>query len=277
MLRLQRNRGWLTGPLSLLLALTTCQDNVGPDDDGTPGFTFVGGGVSDTVFANLPGAVTIELREENGRPAAGAVISVTGRGLSTSNRYYYFESVTLDSRGRGVVQVRLGTAAGTAWLVAFRYAEDRTLLLADSVSFQVLPGAAVNLVAQPADTAVGVGARYSTSIRSTDRWGNVRPEIATGVSYRPANANATVDASGVVTAVAVGRGAVELRTQAVVDTAWISVVPRGTLAFIGPDGERWRNHPFRGRGALHVEELDGSNRRTIAATVAPPANPSWSP
>lgn len=260
--------------LTILLLLSACRDPVGPPPQ--PGFTFHGAGVSDTVGTTLVQPVTIELRDEDRRPLAGTRIVVRGRGLTTLGAGYSVESLTLDERGRGEVTVRLGISAGEAWLIA--QTSQSELELTDSVSFQVLPGGAVQQVAFPGDTAVGVGSVLTVSLRLADRFGNVRPEVVPNVQFEAIAPNVTVAATGTVTASAVGRSGVEVRTETLVDTAWISVVPEGSLAVVGPDSEpRFRDYPFMGGGGLYVQDLDGDNRRLVAPVVKAPASPSWLP
>jgi hypothetical protein len=81
-----------------------------------------------------------------------------------------------------------------------------------------------------------------------DQYANPRPEA---VTYVGLSAAATVDGGDTVNGRAIGRASYLVHGLGFTDTGWVSVVPPGTFAAMGPDG-------------LAMMNLDGSGYRALA-------------
>lgn len=263
--------------LGIFLALCgtlACQDGTGPGDP--PGIHVVeGGSAADTVLATLVQALVVEVRDEQGKVVPGAVVrfsSVMGDahphvptvwvGPITSTQFSTLVVDSTDARGRAAVLVRLGRLAGMGGVVV----TVPVLGLEATVPYTIRPGSAARVVVTPADTAVYAGAEYAIGATATDRFGNPREDAVTFTTSGPA---ATVS-GGTVRAAAVGRGMIVAQVGSRTDTAWVSVVPRGTL--VASTGSYW----FPSASAtLAVVNLDGSGYREITGGGA--YRPAWSP
>jgi hypothetical protein len=123
---------------------------------------------------------------------------------------------------------------------------------ADTATFQILPGHTVSgHTASPRDTALYIGRAFQFSAGGVDRNGNAVP---IGVTYTH-SAGVDVTSTGVVTTTDYGRNFVVASSLAGVDTAWVSVLPHGTLSGVfvpssQPPGP-----------STQFMDLDGSNRQ----------------
>jgi len=242
-------------------------------DTGPPGLRVVSGaGVSDTVETALPAPLVLELRDSSGHPVNGAGIDIGSLLSAPSDAYVYFSTpshpslasytyVLTDSNGRVAVSVRLGRQAGRAFIGI--YVREGP---ADTVTFDVQPGAVARLRASPFDTSVFVGGTASYRAYVTDRLGNRRTDTV-AAQYQTPSPAVTVSNGGAVLGAAIGRAFIVVTFGGLIDTQWVSVVPPGRIAAIAGSGE----------GFIYVLNLDGSAFDTIANTFDEKHWLHWSP
>lgn len=255
----------------VLAAATACSDGTGPDDMGPAGLRVVAGAeVTDTISAVLRQALIVELRDESGRvvpnaevrlqPATSGSNSAATAMLASlsSEEFRHFVTERTDARGQVAVLVRLGDRAGTATVAI----EVPALGLTTTATYTVQAGAPSTVDAEPTDTVLYVGGNLALRGVVRDRGGNPTPDA---VSYQVPDGVAPVALSGtMIRGERIGRGYVVATVGAAVDTAWVSVVPRGLIAAYefpiyfnsnGPD--------IRQPGRIVLLQLDGSEYRVL--------------
>lgn len=254
---------------ALLLLAAACKDGgtEPPPQPGTPGIHFISGAAGeDSIDAALPDLV-LEVRGQDGAPAAGVAVQFSvSRGIQGDIPLVYLSgpgqmalvsaTVNTDAQGRASSHIRLGTAAAPAEV----FVSVPSLGYQDTARYTVRPGAATDVQISPADTAVYAGAQYALRASASDRNGNSRVEALT---YQHTLAGVATASGATVQAVAVGRGGVVVRAGTVADTAWVSVVPHGTLAVrrVAPGATQ----------KVWLMNLDGSGMQAIPT----PGQPSW--
>jgi Tol biopolymer transport system component len=182
--------------------------------------------------------------------------SVEVAGLA-SDAFEGFAADTTDSAGRAGVVVRMGVAAGPGGVAV----TVPRLALVDTAAYTILPGRAVFVTAEPADTAVRVSGTFGLRTQVADRFWNPRPDPITFSSLDPA---ASVTTAGVVGGQVVGRGRIVARAGAAWDTSWVSVVPNGVFA-----ATEWQG--------LVISNFDGSGRQVLPLAGSNGGYyPSWS-
>lgn len=257
-------RTWC-GTVALLLA-AACSDGgtTPPEPTGPPGLHVVsGGGTADSIQAVLAPLV-VEVRDTKGRPMSGIGVEFTARvvpGTSipavyvrTSDAYSGTAVAVTDAVGRVTLNLATGAYAGPAYVVF----GVRSLGLLDSARYEVRPGALARLTAFPRDTLVMAGASYPLRLTREDRQGNPTPFTPVLTPRSP-----SVSTSGTtVRAETFGRTRVIVQAGTQLDSLWVTVVPRGTLAVV--DGHR----------GLATVETDGTGRRDIHGTGR---FPRWMP
>ena len=255
----------------LLLGVLACHDSTSPSLLGHGPLSIVAGSdVTDTVGAKLSQALVVEVRDRSGVPQSNVVVRFTAlTGTTspsswvqmaplTSNYYTYFVADSTDSRGRAAAVVQMGTSVGQAKVLI----EVPELNLQDTARYAVTPGAAAILTISVRDTMVLPGSQYSLSAAAADRFGNKRPNDP--ISFTSQSAVVSVDASGKVTALQEGRGAIVVKAGPATDTARVSVVPTGTLVM-------WSN------GKLSTVSTDGSQFALLTTSSDYWVAPTWSP
>ena len=262
--------------------LAGCSDSTGPRD--RTGFLLLERPQStngDTVDTRLSGALVLLLRDSAGRPLPGADILLRGRipdGMSLFTEVLRFRnpeqpfaqwsrrwhSVRTDAEGVIRVEVMLGTVAGKIDLEMIGMTPE--FQATDTISFMVHAGAPAALEIGPSDSAVYVGGSYQLRLRVVDRYGNARPEQPTTSA---AHDTVTVTVTGRVTGERIGRATVHGVFGGLLDSAAVSVVPRGVIAATrsGLGDQR--------PDQLLQFELDGSALQVLGARSI--ERPSWSP
>lgn len=242
---------------ALLLAGAACEN---PNEPGQPeGITVISptAAVSDTAQAWVAQPLVVEVRDSAGRLQRGVAVRFeAGTAMlggfelptlqlsaTTPDDYRNAVQTVTDGNGRAAVRVRLGPVAITAPLKI----SVLTLGYEATVSFTIKPGATVQTVALPRDTAVYVGASFAPRATALDRWGNATSLAVTGtVSDAPGVATA----GSSVTGVALGRTRVLVTAGGTQFPVFVSVVPRGTLLAARSDG-------------IYMFNLDGSEYRRV--------------
>jgi hypothetical protein len=172
---------------------------------------------------------------------------------------------TTDVEGKLTAEVHFGTRARSYLVTATATELGGTA----TTNVVVLPGNAVTLRAAPGDTALYQGASYSIRTTVLDRFENLREDVPT----YSGSAHTSVDASGRVTAgSSYARGFTTVRAADLVATAWVSIVPRGTLAVTLAGYSVARG--------VAVVNVDGSGYRLLVDVNDQQASylwPAWSP
>jgi hypothetical protein len=234
--------------------------------DGGPAATATQKGVrfldrspfTDTIFAIYPRAVVVELRDDAGRPIAGAPVTITSRLVDAPSTLAAFlatlplpvgeimamETMNTDASGRVEVFMQLGLRKGAGFVVADA-GEGRR----DSIPVTVSPGQPYKVSITPVDTAVLVGGSVQLTALGLDQAGN---DVALPIDFSVTSPAVTV-AAGKVSGMAFGRAAVTASLGALRATSWISVVPTATFAF-------YASPILPGQDAgIYVVDSDGSN------------------
>jgi hypothetical protein len=244
---------------------------------GEPGLDFIAGSdVTDTVQARPSPALTTIVRDEAGLPVPGvtvrfqSVVAAAGSAspltpgafveLIASGRAGSFVVDTTDASGRASATVKLGIKAGVAGVVVTAPAYG----YADTVEFTVRPGSAMNLALRVADTVTSVGNGYAIGAMVTDAYGNQRTSDV--LTYEATPGLVSVDATGAVKALAVGRATIVARSGGITGTAHLSIVPDGILVVVAQG--------TKGRSIATVR-LDGTGLTPLAAVVSDYLLPRW--
>ena len=251
-----------TAALFALAALVACDGGESTTPAVPPGapasIHFVsGGGQGDTARAILRDPVVVEVVDSAGRLVRVAPVTFTALGTdaafcANTSVESCVPDVYQDSAfaGRASIRVRLSRVAGT---IRIRVSVPGTMF-ADTATLTVRPAAPALLAVAPADSSAYAGNSYRVTGRVLDQYGNVRRDDA--VNFTGSSAVATISADGEFRAQAVGRAFALARSGSLVDTAWITVPPRGTIAAM---------EPFPAGGAQIVKvELDGSGFKRLA-------------
>lgn len=252
----------------------------------TPGIRFVAGNnAADTVATALPQALTVEVHDQSGATATGAIVRFESVPVSTpSYPYYYggysnygveafvsrldqqgrgtFAADTTDDAGRARVLVTLGSKAGPARVVV----SVPAYAFIDTAEFTVRPGNAAHITLKVRDTLAIVGNSYTIGATVADIYDNPRENDA--VAYTSTSSVVSVDGAGTVKAMAPGRGKVLVRAGTYTDTAKVSVVPDGTLAVVTTNGAT---------RYVATVKLDGSLLTPLTAISSTVLLPRWNP
>ena len=275
-----------------VMAYAACSDPAGPRIV-PPTIEIVSGATAtDTIGAQLAVPLAVMVLDSTGKPPLGAPITFrvvpiagveTPALVSPTSYVYGFGPQTAmmewtDSTGRAAVTVQLGSVAGqiriaidgieTDYAIAPSGPNGRVVPVHDTVTYTVLPGAAVALDVQPSDTSLYVGKRYQLRARSLDRAGNSRPDQ---ISLGGADSVLAWDGALGVIGRSFGRGFTDVSTATHHARVWVSVVPTATIAVtIGGYALDF------GMGVIN---LDGSGRRLIFGPnrLSTVNSPRWSP
>jgi hypothetical protein len=255
----------------VLIALAACGASDGTRPEPAPGppgsIRFISGeDQADTAMATLSSPLVVEVRDsssrlvrvapvwffalpvtgDNGQAVAGATLC-SASAIGSCGPSFYEDSAF---SGRAAATVRLGRVAGT---IRIRATVPGTSL-ADTATFTVRPGAPARLTTSPRDSSAYVGSSYRVIGHVLDQYGNERSGET--ITFDGSGAAATMSADGVFNARAIGRAFALARSGQVVDTAWITVPPRGTIAALEPAAP--------GGAKIVKVELDGSGLKRLA-------------
>ncbi|HEY0036280.1 MAG TPA: hypothetical protein VGB66_06300 [Longimicrobium sp.] len=237
--------------------------------------------VTDSAGAISP--IEVEVRDAQGRVQSDVEVRFTGRAASAAEASAAVSGAAsfvsrTNSRGRATATVQLGSRAGTTAVQVSVPAAGYQ----DSVRYTVTPGAATRVHVEPVDSALFVGASYSLRGKSVDRHGNPRSDP---LSYSVVGTHASLSQTA-LRGESIGRAFVLARHGSLVDTAWVSVVPRGVLAaYEFPFYYNGNGPDIRQPGRIVTLNTDGSDYRVlleqrpavIPFSYAEGMQPSWSP
>ena len=246
--------------LTMLLLAAACgsHESAGPAPRVQRGIRFVSGdNVTDSVGAELPLPLIIEVRDSSGALAPLATVvrfepvvdPVHGPealvGALALPGFTAFASGATDASGRTGALVRLSTVPRQVRIVV----RVPTLGLQDTALFRAVAGGVALIELAPRDTTIRSGRSYPIVATVRDRHGNALPSVPTWSAAGTA-IGGTVSSSGVALATATGRYTVVATAAGVTDTVRFSAVPEATI--LAHD---------RSRGEIVTIGLDGSNRR----------------
>jgi hypothetical protein len=213
----------------------TSTDTTAPP--GKPGLILSGAiDATDTINARLAQPLTVVVHDSLGQPAALKAIRFTAlrsvatqplAGMQNPDDGTIVSSLTLltGPDGRVSVYVSLGSLVGASGIAVQTVDAP---IYKDTARFTVLTGAPASITSVPKDTAVTPGKSYAVTATVYDRARNVLPQTP---SYRALDASVSLSPTQVVTTSTVARGGVVVSVGAkVADTAWVSVVPPGSMA-----------------------------------------------
>lgn len=248
--------------------LTACETNPIETVNVPPSVAVVAGdAISDTVQAGLTQLLETEVLGRNGKPALGlpvrfevlnhpdpnraseAVVSVCAPSSNLCGDNSRLHIDTTDAQGRVQARVRLGAIAGGG-KVQISVAEYG---IADTATYTILPGLAVKLRAQIADTTLEIGTTIPLRARLLDRFDNAlgdAPSISSGAgdSFR-VNGSA-----GTITALELGVQWLYWRYSNFSDSTRVRVLPPGRLVV-------WTGSEVR------LVNLDGRFAKTVVTGV----------
>ena len=254
---------------SLVLALfgtgflfVACTDSVGPI---TPRIRIVSGGSgNDTIGVRLSDPLVVEVRRADGLPARGVEIDFVSHPvgfpmmfgpvlMSKGARFGYSASVqdTTDNAGRATLSLVLDRPVGPGEVLV----TVPSLNLQATATYTVRVGAPASIVVTPSDTPVFVGGSYVLRAKSVDRYGD---SVSSTAAFSTTSSAIQVAPNGEVRASAIGRASVQIAMGALVGSALVSVIPRGSIAvrdygvFVGDTV-----------GVVQVD-LDGGHKQWIA-------------
>ena len=269
--------------VALTAVMAACGSGDRPAEPTNPapkaGFTLSGAvNGSDTIGARLVQPLRVVLRDSSGQPAVGksvrfAALAATSGSfaplalIQTPANGTDLAFVTLPTASDGSIEigVTLGSIAGSVG-IAIQTVDPP--LYADTARFTALPGAARAITSSPKDTAISAGGSYTVTSTVRDRKGNARPDIP---AYRALDASISLSPSRLVTSSVPARsGVLASLGTTLVDTAWVSVVPSGTMA-------------VRQGSTVRVVRLDGQRVADVAVPSGSPnpplpiPGPEWTP
>jgi Tol biopolymer transport system component len=258
--------------ISLLLA--ACGgDGTGPDAGNS--IRVVTAPVTDTIGSPVVQPLTVAIRI-SGKPAqAGTAVHFEASGslelAPPDSTHFRLQVDQLTSAaGEATVRVAYGQMAGTAY-VRISVASAG---LTDSAAVVMTPGSPAAVTADPADTAIFVGATVQGRATLADRVGDPVPGAITWQSGSPA---VTVTPNGAFHAAAIGRASLIARFGSVADTTWVSVVPAGVLSAYHPGQVAAFSSLVAGNPqSLVTFNTDGAAGRAIFSLQSPEAS-DWFP
>lgn len=253
---------------STLLVLAACETTPIETVDVPPRVSVVAGdAISDTVQAGLTQLLETEVLGRNGKPAArlavrfevlthtdpnrapDAFVSVCTASSNVCADNSRLHTVTTDAKGRVQARVRLGTIAGGG-RVQISVPEYG---IADTATYTMLPGSAVKLRAQIADTTLEIGTTIPLRARLLDRFDNPLGE-APSVSAGAGDAFRVNGSAGTITATELGLQWLYWRYSSFSDSTRVRVLPPGRLVV-------WTGTEIR------MINLDGKAERTVLKGV----------
>ena len=263
--------------LTLPLVLA-CQDSLNPER--AVSLRLLSGGGSDTI--DVFDTLTVEARLY-GLPVSGVEVQFHAISINADSEYgpaVYFPGSrccftiddTTDARGRASVLAIHGPGAGEAFVVITTERSGK----GDTAFFTTNHGAPVATQVEPRDRPIVVGHDYLIGARLMDRRGNT---ILTGVTFAPASNIVAVDPAGIIHGNTIGRAKINIQIGTWIDSAFTSVVPPATLAFLDHSG-------YVGDSSGYSQmSLDGSDYRRLFNTFVQgssysPGNasaPQWIP
>jgi hypothetical protein len=202
----------------------------------------------DTVTAS-PFAVHVLVRDESNQPVSGAIVTFARRYMVPSGDVFAVSSTstdfpagaakdTTDADGDAAVKLYRGIRPGTGYLyVEARFEVDTAVVLRDSVVLTTKAGLPAGFSVSPRDTALYDGGSATIIAGLVDRFENPLPGAA---RLTAATDGITVEGNTVHAAAGPSRQVVHVTYESLVDSAMISIVPRGTIAVrelchTGPD------------------------------------------
>lgn len=225
---------------------TSCSEGTTPPGSAPPSMKVLRGQTaSDTIQSYIPQAITVELRDPDGKPRSGVAVRFQAPGpADTTKRHLlpiyichlgspfcgpvdpaqFVQVDTTGSDGLASVYVTLGLVAGTS-VVRISAPE---FSLTDSAVFNILPGAPAKLRAHSADTTLFLGTSSTLGGRVFDRANNARAD-ATTLSAGPGSAISVATTTNAVTAQELGEQWLYVRAGNLLDSTLVRSAPYARL------------------------------------------------
>ena len=195
--------------------------------------------LTDTVTAP-PALVTVSVRDDEDRPVAGALVTFTRRNMEPRGEVFSLAPTwsdfpaggaldTTDSDGSAAVRLWRGIRPGTGYLhVQVRFPSDTAVVaLQDSVLLRTNPGLPAGFAVTPRDTSLYQGGSAAIIAGPVDRFENPLPGTA---RLEAATTGITLDGNILHATAGPSRQSVRVTYDAIVDSAMISIMPRGVIA-----------------------------------------------
>ncbi len=220
---------------------------------------------SDTVGTRLNPPLIVELQDSHGHPISDATVyfgtggPVLVAALDDPSFFINRLPVITDGQGRAAAWVQFLLAAGPGNVVVSANGDELRL------NYQVLPGAAAQVHAEPIDTTVYVGGVVTFRPFITDAYGDRRSDKP-AYQYQSLNSSLAITGSNQARGAAVGRGFVSVSALGFTDTVGVSVVPTARIAAQASQSNY-----------VLMMNLDASRKDSISFTVPPPRSMDWSP
>ena len=232
---------------------------------------------TDTIDAEPSAIMVVEVSESGRRLSQDMTVRIAG--ISSPDNGLGMEMLPLDTSRTVMGTVTVQTSGEVSFFVKFGRREGRAglvvsvdaLQFADTLWFEVLPGAPAHIRLKPGDTTIVVGGGFTQDALIIDRGGNelnLRPVFA---SSDPA---LTVSPTGAVQGTSAARAGVSVtyaaQTVTLRETAMVSVVPYGRIAQgIATGGTSVTS-------AIAIRRSDGLVIKSFPTNLAP-FQSGWSP
>jgi hypothetical protein len=254
----------LLAPMLSIAAAGSCSDS--STEPKQPGIRIVeGANATDTIFAEQTVLLTVEIGDSGGRSAPSGTVVHFESPLNGQDPEMYVGNpeqgaaawpsvnVTTDGQGRARARIRFGGKAKETFVVI----TVPTLEYEDTAHYEVLAGNPYSVDLSPEDTAATISKTLIMRGVVLDSMSNPRNDA---VTYEAVTSGSSINAQGEFTSSTPGRyfvRAFATQNQALRDTAWVSVVPPGTIAAIV------YNRQDLTKNDLVTFQLDGSEFKTL--------------
>jgi hypothetical protein len=283
------------GAIAFVPFVLACRSTSEPRPPG--GLSVIAGaGVTDTIEAPLPQALTVELRDDAGNPVTGVIVrfetQAPSNPLRRTEAAIHVCSVTVvtcgppaatpavridttDDLGRAEALVRLGRVAGAA---VVRLSVP-SLGIVDSATYTVEPGKAVRARTPVSDTTIVIGTTALLPAgRVVDRLENTRPETTT-LALQAGDRLTLGAASHTVVAQKMGIQLVNLMSGTFAEPITVRVVPPGRLVvwssalrevrLVNTDGSQTKTLVTAANSDLGVFPRWDATRRLVSLHTSP--------
>ncbi len=220
---------------------------------------------SDTVGTRLNPPLAVVLQDSHGNPISGATVyfgtggPVLVAALDDPSFVINRLPIITDANGQAAAWVQLLMAAGPGNVVVSANGDQLKF------NYQVLPGGAAQVHAEPIDTTVYVGGVVTFRPFITDAYGDRRSDKP-AYQYQSLNSSLVITGSNQAKGTVVGRGFVSVSALGFMDTVGVSVVPTGRIAAQASQSNY-----------VLIMNLDGSSKDSITFPVPPARSMDWSP
>ena len=222
-----------------------------------------GPSASDTVGTRLNPPLTVVLQDSHGNAISGATVyfgtggPVLVAALDDPGFLINRLPVITDASGQAAAWVQFKMSAGPGNVVVSANGEQLKF------NYQVLPGAAAQVHAEPIDTTVYVGGIVTFRPYITDAYGDRRTDTP-AYQFQSLNSSLAITGSNQARGTALGRGFVTVSALGFTDTVDVSVIPVGRIA-------------AQAFSAFSIVAMNLDGSRLDSITAPSPRSMDWSP